>query len=48
MPGWDGYAIRERFGERYDAPVWVDNDVNLLALGECAPGSPRATTRSWC
>jgi glucokinase-like ROK family protein len=38
MPGWDGYAIRERFSERYDAPVWVDNDVNLLALGEWRSG----------
>src|SRR3954464_7941822 len=38
MPGWDGYPIRERFGERYGAPVWVDNDVNLLALGEWRSG----------
>jgi glucokinase-like ROK family protein len=34
MPGWDGYPIREHFGARYGAPVWVDNDVNVLALGE--------------
>ena len=34
MPGWDGYPIRERFARRWDAPTWVDNDVNLLALGE--------------
>ena len=34
MPGWDGYPIRDRFGRRYRAPVWVDNDVNILALGE--------------
>ena len=38
MPGWDGYAIRERFAERFDAPVWVDNDVNVLALGEWRSG----------
>ena len=38
MPGWDGYPIRERFGDRYDAPVWVDNDVNVLALGEWRSG----------
>ncbi len=38
MPGWDGYPIRERFAARYDAPVWVDNDVNLLALGEWRSG----------
>ena len=34
MPGWDGYPIRERLAARYEAPVWVDNDVNLMALGE--------------
>ena len=38
MPGWDGYPIRERFAARYDAPVWVDNDVNLLAMGEWRSG----------
>jgi glucokinase-like ROK family protein len=38
MPGWDGYPIRERFTKRYGAPVWVDNDVNLLALGEWRSG----------
>jgi glucokinase-like ROK family protein len=34
MPGWDGYPIRERMSRRWSAPAWVDNDVNLLALGE--------------
>jgi glucokinase-like ROK family protein len=38
MPGWDGYPVRERFAERYRAPVWVDNDVNILALGEWRSG----------
>jgi glucokinase-like ROK family protein len=38
MPGWDGYPIRERFAERYGAPVWVDNDVNVLGLGEWRSG----------
>jgi glucokinase-like ROK family protein len=38
MPGWDGYPIRERFAQRYGAPVWVDNDVNVLALGEWRSG----------
>jgi glucokinase-like ROK family protein len=38
MPGWDGYPIRERFARRYGAPVWVDNDVNVLALGEWRSG----------
>ena len=35
MPGWDGFSIPDWFAERYaDAPVLVDNDVNIMALGE--------------
>jgi glucokinase-like ROK family protein len=41
MPGWDGYPVRERFVQRYDAPVWVDNDVNIMALGEWRAGAGR-------
>jgi predicted NBD/HSP70 family sugar kinase len=36
MPGWNGFDVRRKFEQRYEAPVWVDNDVNLLALGERA------------
>lgn len=38
MPGWDGYPVRERLTERFGVPVWVDNDVNVMALGERAEG----------
>jgi glucokinase-like ROK family protein len=38
MPGWDNYPVRERLASRYGAPVWVDNDVNVLALGELRSG----------
>jgi glucokinase-like ROK family protein len=38
MPGWDGYPVRDRLTMRYRAPVWVDNDVNVLALGEWRSG----------
>jgi len=41
MPGWDGYGVRDRLAARYDAPVWVDNDVNLMALGEVRAGAAR-------
>jgi predicted NBD/HSP70 family sugar kinase len=34
MPGWDGFSIPAWFGRHYDAPVLVDNDVNIMALGE--------------
>jgi predicted NBD/HSP70 family sugar kinase len=34
MPGWDGFSIPTWFAGRYDVPVLVDNDVNIIALGE--------------
>lgn len=34
MPGWDGYDVRGHFAERFEVPVLVDNDVNIMALGE--------------
>jgi predicted NBD/HSP70 family sugar kinase len=34
MPGWDGCRIPDFFARRYHAPVLVDNDVNMMALGE--------------
>lgn len=38
MPGWDGYDIRGWIEDRYDLPVWVDNDANLMALAEFLHG----------
>ncbi|MGI9585156.1 MAG: ROK family protein [Acidimicrobiia bacterium] len=34
MFGWHGYPVRDRFSEKYSAPALVDNDVNIMALGE--------------
>jgi predicted NBD/HSP70 family sugar kinase len=34
MPGWDRVPIPERLQERFPVPVLVDNDVNIMALGE--------------
>ncbi|WP_417215661.1 ROK family transcriptional regulator [Arthrobacter sp.] len=34
MPGWDGYDLPARLHQDYDVPVLVDNDVNIMALGE--------------
>jgi predicted NBD/HSP70 family sugar kinase len=34
MPGWNGFPIPRWFATHYDAPVLVDNDVNIMALGE--------------
>jgi glucokinase-like ROK family protein len=41
MLGWDQFPVREAFASRYGAPVWVDNDVNVLALGEVRAGVGR-------
>jgi glucokinase-like ROK family protein len=41
MPGWDRYDIRGRLSACYHAPVWVDNEVNLMALGELRSGLGR-------
>jgi glucokinase-like ROK family protein len=42
MPGWEAYPIRDRLSHRFSTPVWVDNDVNLLALGELRTNSAAA------
>lgn len=34
MPGWDNYPVRERLTAAFRAPVWADNEVNVLALAE--------------
>jgi len=34
MPEWDGYSIRDDLRADFTAPVFVDNDVNVMALGE--------------
>ncbi len=34
MPLWDGYSIRDDLAVDFSAPVFVDNDVNVMALGE--------------
>ncbi|WP_116048889.1 ROK family protein [Amycolatopsis palatopharyngis] len=41
MPGWDGYPVRDRLARRFKAPVWVDNEVNTMALGELRAGSAK-------
>ncbi|MFC4640290.1 ROK family protein [Deinococcus hohokamensis] len=34
MPGWEGFSIRDDLAGVVDAPVYVDNDVNIVALAE--------------
>jgi glucokinase-like ROK family protein len=41
MPGWDRFPISNVFAGEYAAPVLVDNDVNIMALGEYWGGVAR-------
>ncbi|WP_404320850.1 ROK family protein [Arthrobacter luteolus] len=34
MPGWNGYDVPGYLQARFHVPVLVDNDVNIMALGE--------------
>lgn len=36
MPGWDGYDVPGHLRRILDGPVLVDNDVNVMAIGEHA------------
>ncbi len=41
MAGWHEYPVAGRLGEKFGVPVLVDNDVNIMALGEQWVMSPR-------
>ncbi|MDP9816565.1 ROK family transcriptional regulator [Spirilliplanes yamanashiensis] len=34
MPGWDRYPVRELLAREHGCPAVVDNDVNIMAVGE--------------
>lgn len=34
MPGWDGVVIPEVLSKPFNVPILVDNDVNIMGLGE--------------
>ena len=34
MPGWDRYPVRDFFAQEFCCPAVMDNDVNVMALGE--------------
>jgi glucokinase-like ROK family protein len=42
MPGWDRFPIRDVMVGELGAPVMVDNDVNIMALGELHAGTARS------
>lgn len=41
LPGWSGMAIKSRVEERFRKPVYVDNDVNVIAVAEKMYGAGR-------
>lgn len=41
MPGWDGYPVRDAVSRELGCPVVLDNDVNVLAVGEQHAGVAR-------
>ena len=41
MPGWDGYPVRDAVSRDLGCPVVLDNDVNVLAIGEQHAGVAR-------
>ena len=41
MPGWNQYPVRSVLSQHLGCPVQVDNDVNIMALGEMHGGLAR-------
>lgn len=41
MPGWDGYPVRDVLSRELGCPAVLDNDVNVMALGEQHAGVAR-------
>jgi glucokinase-like ROK family protein len=48
MPGWDGFPVREALSQELGCPVMVDNDVNLMAMGEQHAGVARSVNDFLC
>jgi glucokinase-like ROK family protein len=42
MPGWDRFPVRDLLAREHGCPVVVDNDVNIMAIGECYGGVARS------
>lgn len=44
LPGWENVPLGTLFSEKYGVPVFVDNDANVMGLGETAYGAARGCT----
>jgi predicted NBD/HSP70 family sugar kinase len=40
MPGWHDHPVRERLEDAFNVPAFVENDANLMALGEFSVAAP--------
>jgi predicted NBD/HSP70 family sugar kinase len=47
MPQWTGVSISKYFTQRFGVPVYVDNDVNVLAIAEGARGGPASAHKTY-
>jgi glucokinase len=48
LPGWTGVAIKQEVEARFPLPVFVDNDVNAIAIAEKHYGSARRLNSFVC
>ncbi len=48
VPGWENTPLKGMLEAKLDLPVLVDNDVNLMALGECRFGAGRGAKNLVC
>ena len=46
LPAWGDFPMHERLARRFDAPTWIDQNVNLMALGEHSRGPVPAPPHS--
>lgn len=48
IPGWRGVNIKKKLREKTGMPVFVDNDANVMALGELHKGAGRGCKNLVC
>lgn len=48
IPGWRDVSLRDILQQRLQIPVWIDNDVNLITLGEWKFGAGKGCRNLVC
>jgi predicted NBD/HSP70 family sugar kinase len=41
MPGWNGFSVQRWLAEHFESALIVDNDANLMAMGEAVARGPQ-------